>query len=135
MMMSRVVALLCGAFALAGCCMSGQGCYAPISTAPFAFEPSAPAGDADLDAPKKKLAQKLAQKVAQKPAVQKLPIQDVSANGLPNATASQRNAMAQDGMAQDGGQPGQDVKWEDQQAADREADARLSSQLKICRGC
>ena len=130
-MISPGVALLCGAFALAGCCMSGQGCYAPISTAPFAFEPSAPAGDAGLDAPKRKLAQN----VAQKSAVQKLPIQDVSANGLPNATASQRNAMAQDGMAQDGGQPGQDVKWEDQQAADREADARLSSQLKICRGC
>jgi hypothetical protein len=122
MMISRVVALLCGAFALAGCCMSGQGCYAPISTAPFAFEPSAPASDADLDAPRKK--------VAQKPAVQKLPIQDLSANGLPNATATQRNAMAQDG-----GQSGQDGKWEDQQAADREADAKLSSQLKICRGC
>ncbi len=123
--MSRVVALLCGAFALAGCCMSGQGCYAPISAAPFAFEPSAPS-DADFDAPKKKLAQK----VAQKPAVQKLPVQDLSANGLPNATAAQRNAMAQDG-----GQSGHDGKWEDQQAADREADARLSSQLKICRGC
>jgi hypothetical protein len=126
MMISRVAALLCGAFALAGCCMSGQGCYAPISTASFAFEPSAPAGDADLDAPKRKLAQK----VAQKPAVQKLPIQDLSANGLPNATPAQRNAMAQDG-----GQSGQDGTWEDQQAADREADAKLSSQLKICRGC
>jgi hypothetical protein len=126
MMISRGVALLFGAFALAGCCMSGQGCYAPISTAPFAFEPSAPDGDAGLDAPKRKLAQK----VAQKPAVQKLPVQDLSANGLPNATPAQRNAMAQDG-----GQSGQDGKWEDQQAADREADARLSSQLKICRGC
>ena len=120
-MISRVVALLCGAFALAGCCMSGQGCYAPISTAPFAFEPSAPS-DAGFDSPRKK--------VAQKPVVQKLPVQDLSANGLPNATAAQRNAMAQDG-----GQSGQDGKWEDQQAADREADARLSSQLKICRGC
>ena len=132
MMITRVVALLCGAFALAGCCMSGQGCYAPISTAPIAFEPSAPDGDAGLDAPKRKLAQK----VAQKSAVQKLPIQDLSAqdlsaNGLPNATAAQRNAMAQDG-----GQGEHDgSKWEDQQAADREADAKLSSQLKICRGC
>jgi hypothetical protein len=122
MMITRIVALLCGAFALAGCCMSGQGCYAPISTAPFAFEPSAPS-DADFDAPRKK--------VAQKSAVQKLPIQDVSANGLPNGTAAQRNAMAQDGGQgeHDGG------KWQDQQAADREADAKLSSQLKICRGC
>jgi hypothetical protein len=126
-MMSRVVALLFGAFALAGCCMSGQGCYAPISTAPFAFEPSAPAGDADLDAPKKKLAQKIAQKLP----AQKLPVQELAVNGLPNGTAAQRNAMAQDGGQRepDGG------KWQDQQAADREADARLSSQLKICRGC
>jgi hypothetical protein len=116
MMISRVVALLCGAFALAGCCMSGQGCYAPISTAPFAFEPSAPASDADLDAPRKKVAQKL-------PA-QKLSDQKLSENGLPKGTAAQRNAMAQDGGS-----------WEDQQAADREADAKLSSQLKICRGC
>jgi hypothetical protein len=124
MMMSRVVALLCGAFALAGCCMSGQGCYAPISTASFAFEP---ASEADLEAPRKKIAQKpAAPKPAQQFAVQKLPLDD-----LPSATAAQRNAMAQDGV-----QPGQDgSKWEDQQAADREADARLSSQLKICRGC
>jgi hypothetical protein len=122
MMISRIVALLCGAFALAGCCMSGQGCYAPISTAPFAFEPSTPSSDADLDAPRKKVAHKL-------PA-QKLPVQELSANRLPDGTAAQRNAMAQDG-----GQSGQDGKWEDQQAADREADARLSSQLKICRGC
>jgi hypothetical protein len=128
MMMSRIVALLFGAFALAGCCMSGQGCYAPISSSSFAFEP---ASDADLDAPKKNVAQKVAQKpAAQKPAqqssVQKLPLDD-----LPNATASQRNAMAQDGgqVQQDGS------KWEDQQAADREAEARLTSQLKICRGC
>jgi hypothetical protein len=131
MMISRGVALLFGAFALAGCCMSGQGCYAPISTTPFAFEPSAPAGDADFDAPKKNVAQKLAQKVSQKPAIQKLPIQDVSVNSLPNATAAQRNAMARDSSQPEpeGG------KWEDQQAADREADAKLSSQLKICRGC
>jgi hypothetical protein len=32
-------------------------------------------------------------------------------------------------MAQSGDQ------WEQEQAADREADAKLSSQLKICRGC
>jgi hypothetical protein len=121
MMISRVVALLFGAFALAGCCMSGQGCYAPISTAPFAFEPSAPASDADLDAPRKKVAQKLP---AQKLPVQKLSDQKPSDNGLPNGTAAQRNAMAQDGGS-----------WEDEQAADREADAKLSSQLKICRGC
>lgn len=127
MMISRVVALLCGAFALAGCCMSGQGCYAPISTAPFAFEPSAPQGDADLDTPKKKVAQKVAApKPTQQFSIQKLPLDD-----LPTATAAQRNAMAQDG-----GQPAQDAsKWEDQQAADREADARLTSQLRICRGC
>jgi hypothetical protein len=115
MMISRVVALLCGAFALAGCCISGQGCYAPISTAPFAFEPSAPS-DADFDAPRKKVAQKLP---AQKLSDQKLPD-----NGLPKGTVAQRNAMAQDGGS-----------WEDEQAADREADAKLSSQLKICRGC
>ena len=134
-MISRVVALLCGAFALAGCCMSGQGCYAPISTASFAFEPSAPAGDADLDAPRKKVAQKVAQKPAapklpaQELPAQELPVQELSdqklpVDGLPKGNAAQRNALAQDGG-----------KWEDQQAADREADAKLSSQLKICRGC
>jgi hypothetical protein len=121
MMISRVVAMLFGAFALAGCCVSGQGCYAPISTAPFAFEPSAPSSDADLDAPRKKVAHKLP---AQKLPVQELPVQELSANGLPNGTAAQRNAMAQDG-----------AKWEEEQAADRDADAKLSSQLKICRGC
>lgn len=120
-MISRGVALLFGAFALAGCCISGQGCYAPISTAPFAFEPSAPAGDGDLDAPKKKVAQKIP---AQKLAGQEFTAQKLSVDGLHNGTAAQRNAMAQDGG-----------KWEDEQAADREADARLSSQLKICRGC
>ncbi len=105
-MISRGVALLFGAFALAGCCVTGQGCYAPVSTAAFEFEPSAPAGDADLDAPRKKVTHQL------------------PASGVPNGTAAQRNAMAQDG-----------AKWEEEQAADRDADARLSSQLKICRGC
>jgi hypothetical protein len=120
MMILRVVALLCGAFALAGCCISGQGCYAPISTTPFAFEPSAPS-DADFDAPSKKVAQKLP---AQKLSDQKLPDQKLADNGLPKGTVAQRNAMAQDGGSR-----------EDEQAADREADAKLSSQLKICRGC
>jgi NAD(P)-dependent dehydrogenase (short-subunit alcohol dehydrogenase family) len=33
----QVVADIAGAFALAGCCVSGHGCYVPIPATPFAL--------------------------------------------------------------------------------------------------
>ncbi len=111
-MISRGVALLFGAFALAGCCSSGQGCYVPVSTTSFQYEPSEPVSEsAELEEPRKR--------VSRKPQIVMQPL---------NPTVEQRNAMAQsnDTLEQERDQ---------QQAVDRDADAKLSSQLKICRGC
>ncbi len=113
-MISRGVALLFGAFALAGCCVSGQGRYVPVSTTSFQYEPSEPvSGSAELEEPRKK--------VSRKPQIIVQPL---------NPTAEQRNAMAQSNDTLE-----QEQEREQQQAVDRDADAKLSSQLKICRGC
>jgi hypothetical protein len=109
-MIFRCVALLFGAFALAGCCVSGNGCYAPVWVNPVALDPSAPVSRsayADDYKPRKR--------VSPKPEIIVAPLDGIS---------PQRNAMAQSGD-----------HWEQEQAADREADAKLSSQLRICRGC
>jgi hypothetical protein len=107
-MISRGIALLFGAFALAGCCASGQGCYAPVSSASFQFEPPEPVSRTAEH-------EELSKRISHKSQIIVEPL---------NPTVEQRNAFAQSGD-----------KWEEEQAADREADAKLSSQLKICRGC
>ncbi len=109
-MIFRCVAMLFGAFALASCCVSGNGCYAPVPGAPIALEREAPvSSSADIDDFKPR------RKISPKPEIVAAPL---------DANSPQRNAMAQSGD-----------RWEQEQAADREADAKLSSQLKICRGC
>jgi hypothetical protein len=109
-MIFRCVALLFGAFALAGCCVSGNGCYAPVSGTPVALDRGAPVSrSADIDDYKPR------RKVSPKPEIAAAPLDGIS---------PQRNAMAQSGD-----------HWEREQAADREAEAALARQLMICRGC
>jgi hypothetical protein len=108
-MIFRCVAPLFSAFALAGCCVSGNGCFAPYPGTPVAEREAPISRSADVDD------YKLKRKLSPKPEVTAAPL---------DASSAQRNAMAQSGD-----------QWEQEQAADREADAKLSSQLKICRGC
>jgi hypothetical protein len=107
-MILRFVALF-GAFALASCCVSGNGCYAPVPGTPVAWDRSEPVSriaDVDDYKPIKRVSQ---------PEIIAAPL---------NGTVEQRNAMAQSGD-----------QWEQEQGADRDADAKLARQLKICRGC
>ena len=99
-MISKCIALLFAAIALAGCCMSGNGCYAPIAGAPVAWDGlgAAPTEDADEYKPKR---------------------------------TSRRNAAA----ARPDRATDPDDQWSQEQAADREADAKLRKQLKICSSC
>jgi hypothetical protein len=108
-MIFRCVALLSGAFALAGCCASGNGCYTPV-LGTVASDREAPVSrSADINDYKPR------RKASPKPEIVAAPL---------DASSPQRNAMAQSGN-----------QWDREQAADREADAALATQLKICRGC
>jgi hypothetical protein len=109
-MISRCVALVVSAIALVGCCTSSGGCYAPAAAvAPVVWNDSGPvaAGNGGSDA-------KPRQRDWQKREIV----------GPLNATAAAPNA-----------QPEAKDRWAQEQAADQEADAKLNSQLKICRGC
>jgi hypothetical protein len=108
-MISRCVAVL-SATALVGCCTSGGGCYAPAAGVPVAWNDSQPvaAGNGGSDA---------------KPRQRDWQKREIIVGPL-NATAVAPNA-----------QPEAKDRWAQEQAADQEADAKLNSQLKICRGC
>jgi hypothetical protein len=110
-MISRCIALVFSAIALAGCCTSSNGCYSPVAAgAPAAWDGLGPiaAGDGESDPkPKPRAPQK----------------HEIIVGPL-NATVAPPDA-----------QPQAKESWAQQQAADQEADAKLNSQLKICHGC
>jgi hypothetical protein len=114
-MISKCIVFLAGAVALAGCCVSGNGCYAPVlgaPTAPIAWDglgaPPTETADVPENRPKKNTRPKKEIIVG--------PIGDVSSAG--------RNPKSQ-----------ADEAFEDQEAADRAADTKLTRQLKICNNC
>jgi hypothetical protein len=104
-MISRCVALVFSVIALAGCCTSSGGCYAPAAVgAPVAWNDSGPvaAGNGESDAkPRRRAWQK----------------REIIVGPL-NATAAAPNA-----------QPEAKDRWAHEQAADHEVDAKLNSQL------
>jgi hypothetical protein len=109
-MLLRCFALLFGAIALAGCCMSGNGCQAPVAAgAPAAWDGlgSDPADDGPGD---------------YKPRRRASPKNEIIVGPLNGQVAHpETQSQAKD--------------WDQQQAIDQQADAKLNSQLKICHGC
>jgi hypothetical protein len=99
-MILKCIALLFAAVALAGCCFSGNGCYAPVAEAPAAWDGLDPAPTENVDEYKPK-------------------------------RNSRRNTAA---ARPDPGTESND-QWSQEQAADREADAKLRKQLRICSSC
>jgi hypothetical protein len=110
-MLSKWIALFCAMAALAGCCISGNGCYAPVSGIPVASDglTAGSSDDGSENKPKHTLSHKHDYEIIVGP------LQDTSAK--PNS-----KAQADDG-------------WTQEQAADRDADAKLTKQLLICRNC
>jgi|SRR5271169_1142726 len=110
-MIARCIALVFSAITLAGCCTSSDGCNSPAAAgAPVAWDGLGPvaAGDGDSDP---------------KPRPRALQKHEIIVGPL-NAAVAPPDVQPQ---AKDG--------WVQQQAADKEADAKLNSQLKICQGC
>jgi hypothetical protein len=112
-MISKCVVFLFSAIALGGCCISGNGCYAPVAGAgaPIAWDGlgTAPTdvAEASEDQPKRKTRPKREIIVG--------PLGDVAA--APN---SRRQASE---------------SWAQQEAADQADEARLKKQLRICSNC
>jgi hypothetical protein len=110
-MISKCVALLFAVVALAGCCVSGNGCFAPLPGAPVAWDglgaaPTETAQDTE-DRPRKNARPKKEIIIG--------PIGDVPAEPNPNPQAKEA--------------------WAQQEAADRADEAKLKKQLMICRNC
>jgi hypothetical protein len=111
MMVSKWIVLFCAMAALAGCCVSGSGCYAPVSGIPAASDglTSGMSDDGSEDRPRRTASHKHDHEIIVGP------LQDSSTK--PNSKAQA------------------DDQWTQQQAADRDADAKLTKQLLICRNC
>jgi hypothetical protein len=104
----KCAAFLFAAFALAGCCVSGNGCSVPSPAGtPLAWD--------GLGSPPAE------NEAEQKPKRASRPKTDVV--GSPMATAqADHKSQAQD-------------RWAREEAEDRNADAKLAKQLMICRSC
>ena len=114
-MIAKCVVFLCSAIALGGCCISGNGCYAPVSgvgAPPIAWDGlgTAPTDVAELpeDQPKKK-------KTRPRREIIVGPLGDVAAAPNSRSQASE--------------------SWAKQEAADQADEARLKNKLRICSNC
>lgn len=104
--MSKLIALVFAAIALAGCCTSETGCYTPVAGSPAEWDGlNEPPND---EAPPKKTPRQKKER-----AVGSQPEEDTQAVSRPQTKE----------------------EWEQQQAADRADEARLTKKLKICTGC
>jgi hypothetical protein len=114
-MIAKCIVFLAGAVALAGCCVSGNGCYAPVAgvgPAPIAWDglgsaPTTETAEVPESRPKKTTRSKKEIIVG--------PLGDVS------ASAKQK--------------PPSDEAWAEQEAADQADETKLRKQLKICTNC
>ena len=110
-MISKYIALLFAAVGLAGCCVSGNGCYAPLPGVPIAWDGLGPApsetGLAIESQPGKNARPKREIIIG--------PIGDLPTKPNPKPQAK--------------------AGWDEQEAADRADEAKLAKQLMICRNC
>lgn len=109
-MISKCIAFLFAATALAGCCASGNGCYAPLPGTPIAWD--------GLGSPP------IENETEYKPKRTSRPKTEIVVGPLNEPAATQADPKSQ---PQD--------RWTQEQAADRDADAKLTKQLMICRNC
>ncbi len=111
-MISKSVVFLFSAIALGGCCISGNGCYAPVAGAPIAWDglgsPPTDVAEVSEDQPKKKKARPRREIIVG-------PLGDVA--GAPSSRS----------------QAGE--SWAQQEAADQADEIRLKNKLRICSNC
>jgi len=113
-MISKSVVFLFSAIALGGCCISGNGCYAPVAGpgAPIAWDglgsPPTDVAEVSEDQPKKK-------KTRPRREIIVGPLGDVAAAPNSRSQASE--------------------SWAQQEAADQADEIRLKNKLRICSNC
>jgi hypothetical protein len=110
-MVLKWIALFFAIVALAGCCASGNGCSTAGSGIPIASDGLTVGASQDSSEyePKRTSSHKHDHEIIVRP------LKDSSAQPDPKAQANDR--------------------WTQEQAADRDADAKLTKQLLICRNC
>jgi len=110
-MISKSVVFLFSAIALGGCCISGNGCYAPVAGAPIAWDglgsPPTDVTEVSEDQPKKKTR----------------PRREIIVGPLGDVAAAP-NSRSQAGES-----------WAQQEAADQADEIRLKNKLRICSNC
>ncbi len=111
-MISKSVVFLFSAIALGGCCISGNGCYAPVAGAPIAWDglgsPPTDVAEVSEDQPKKK-------KTRPRREIIVGPLGDTAAAPSSKSQASE--------------------SWAQQEAADQADEIRLKNKLRICSNC
>ena len=114
MMFPRFIVIALSASALAGCCVSSNGCYVPVPGVPTAWDGAGarPGNGAEAydDAPRRQPRTRTAR-----------PKTEIIVGPITNA----REEAA----------PHSEQEWAQREADDRAADARLTKQLMICRDC
>jgi hypothetical protein len=111
MIISKCGTLVFAAVALAGCCLSGT-CYAPLPETPTAWDGL---GSAPTET---------SQATEHRPQKRARPKKEIILGPIADVPAEAESHKLQ----------GKDA-WEQQEAEDRDADAKLNRQLKICRDC
>jgi hypothetical protein len=108
-MILKCIAFLFAAVALASCCVSGNGCYTSLPGTPIAWDGLGSLPTVNETEPKPKRTSR------PKTEIVVGPLNEKSAQVDPKSQAQ--------------------VRWTEDQAADRDADAKLNKQLMICRNC
>jgi len=108
-MILKCIAFLFAAVALAGCRVSGNGSYTSLPGTPIAWDGLGSPPTVNETGPKPKRTSRPKTEIVV---------------GPPNETSAQVDPKSQ---SQD--------RWTQDQAADRDADAKLTKQMMICRNC
>jgi hypothetical protein len=103
--MSKFIVFAFFAIALSGCCVSGTSCYAPVTGSQSRWD--------GLEEPQ----------------------QDDTLKKTPRPKKEMATAAQTKGDARVVSRPLTKEEWEQQAAADRADEARLTKKLKICNGC
>jgi hypothetical protein len=118
----RLIAFVVATLALAGCCASGNGCYVPVPGVPTAWDG---AGTRPGEGPASPRQQRTARP---KTEIIVGPITHASGDPRPQSVVSSSGSAGP-------GASDADKARDQKEAVEREADARLTKRLMICRNC
>jgi hypothetical protein len=122
----RLIAFVVATLALAGCCASGNGCYVPVPGVPTAWDGAGTRPGEDPAPRRQRMARPKTEIIVGS-------IERASAEAGPLSAAPPSDASAAEKSEADKSRS--DRFWAQKDAGEREADARLTRRLMICRDC